>query len=267
MQIAAYLKTSLIEWPGKISSVIFTPGCNFRCPFCHNADLVDPAKKRKLPLIKEEKVLTDLKSRKKWVEAVVVTGGEPCLQKDLEKFLKLIKKLNFMTMIHTNGTRPDVIASFLHYSIVDYIALDLKGDLEEYEKFTGMEKEKIIPSTSPAPRQCGTSSEQEHKDDIEKIRKSIELIMTGGIDCEFRTTVVPSLHNLKNLKKLAGQIGLLFENCQLRIENCRWYLQQFRPTNTLDRRFLEIKPYSRGEMEGFQRELQKIIPQTLLRGV
>ena len=141
MQIAGYLKTSLIEWPGKIASVVFTPGCNFRCPFCHNPDLVDPRKLKKTKALKEDEVFKDLCSRKKWIDALVITGGEPTLQKDLAKFLKKIKKAGFLTMIQTNGTRPETLKEVLatrspRGRSVDYFCLDLKGDLENYEKYT-----------------------------------------------------------------------------------------------------------------------------------
>lgn len=233
MEIAGYIKTSLIEWPGKISSVIFVPGCNFRCPFCHNADLVLG---RGFSRIQEKRIIADLKSRKGWVEAVVVTGGEPTLQKDLPMFLKLLKSLNFLTMVHTNGTKPEVIEKLIKRKLVDYWAMDLKGDFENYEKYTNV--------------QCT----------IYNVQKSIELIVKSGVDYEFRTTVVPGLHNLKNLIKLARQIGIISENC-------RWFLQQFRPINCVDKKYLTIKPYSEEELKKICRKLQKIIPQTSIRGV
>jgi len=169
MQIAGYLKTSLIEWPGKISSVIFTPGCNFRCPFCHNRDLVNSNIATKQHSYKEEEILADLANRRKWVDAVVVTGGEPTLQKDLSSFLKKVKDNGFLTMLETNGTRPEVIASLFHCSSVDYITMDLKGNFQDYEKFTGT------------------------KVDMDKIKESIKLIIESGKEYEFRTTVVPGL--------------------------------------------------------------------------
>lgn len=235
MEIAGYVKTSLIEWPGKISSVIFVPGCNFRCPFCHNADLVDD-KVERFPRIEEERIIADLKSRKGWVEAVVVTGGEPTLQADLSRFLSRIKQMGFLTMIHTNGTKPKVIEKLIKKKLVDYWAMDLKGDFENYEKYTNV--------------QCT----------IYNVQKSIELIVKSGVDYEFRTTVVPGLHNLKNLIKLARQTGIISVNCH-------WFLQQFRPVNCLDKKYLSVKPYSEEELKKVCRKLQEIIPQTSLRGV
>jgi len=241
MQIAGFIKTSLIEWPGKISSVIFTLGCNFRCPFCHNADIVSG---RRFSQIPEERILADLKKRKKWIDAVVVTGGEPTLQADLKKFLSEIKKMEFLTMIHTNGTNPKVIANLLSCYLIDYFCIDLKGDFENYERFTNVQ----FPMTN--------------------IQESLQIIVKSGVEYEFRTTVVPGLHDEKNLKKLAEQIVLILNTCLPAGRlNTKWYLQQFRPVNTLNKKFLEIKPFSEEQMNVFQKELQKIIPLTLLRGI
>lgn len=240
MGIASYLKTSLIEWPDKIASVIFTPGCNFRCPFCHNASLV---KNRGLSLIGEDEILADLKKRKAWIDAVVVTGGEPTLQVDLYKFLRKVKKMALSTMIHTNGTGSESVSRLLKERLLDYIAMDLKGDFEDYARYTG----NVEPQMS-------------------KVKSSMELIVGSGVEYEFRTTVVPGLHDLNNLKKLAEQIALIL-NTKYLIQNTRWYLQQFQPKNTFDKNFLKVKPYSKEEMRTFQRMLQEIIPNVFLRGV
>ncbi len=235
MKIAAYLKTSLIEWPGKISSVIFTSGCNLRCGFCHNADLVDAAKFNSKLLLSEEEVLADLKKRKNWIEAVVVTGGEPTLQKDLIKFLK---SLEYPVMIHTNGTNPGVIRNLIIGKLVNYICMDLKGDLENYSNYSNCPNGQITAS----------------------VKKSLGLIAGSGVECEFRTTVVPGLHDLGNLMRLA-------EELRSTADSLKWFLQQFRPMNTLDKKFMKIKPFSKEELESFQKELQKVIPNTFLRGI
>lgn len=182
MDIRGYLQTSLNEWPGKISAVVFVGGCNFRCPFCHNRDLV--LYPEKLPEIPEEEIFENLKKRKKWIDGVVVTGGEPSLQKDLSRFLARCKKMGFLTMIETNGTRPKIIAQLLDGPIVDRITLDIKGPLDkEYAKIVGKEKVNVA-----------------------LIRRSIKTIVRSGVDFEFRTTVVPSLHTKENLIKLARQL-------------------------------------------------------------
>ncbi len=181
LSIAAFLKTSLIEWPGKISSVIFVPKCNFRCPFCHNAELVNPERVSKILLCDEKEIMADLKKRKDWIDAVVVTGGEPTLQNDLFKFLKNLKQLKLLTMVHTNGTNPKLVEELIKEKLVDYWGMDLKGDLEDYDKFIG-----------------GVGG-------VGGVEKSIEQIINSGVDYEFRTTVVPTLHNKENLIKAFGE--------------------------------------------------------------
>ena len=243
MQIAAYLKTSLIEWPGKIVSVIFTPGCNFRCPFCHNAHLVDPQQVNHLTLLKEEEVLKDLVQRKEWIEAVAITGGEPTLQKDLLAFLSKIKAMGYRVMLEQNGTHPEIIKKLINQKLVDYFCLDLKGNFENYSKFSGV------------------------KTETEKIRESLWLIAESGLECELRTTVVPGLHTKENLIKLAEEIKEILAHSRLKIENCRWYLQQFRPIGCLNQDYLGLKPFSPEELKSWLLKLQKIIPQTTLRGI
>lgn len=244
MQIRGFLKTSAIEWSGKISAVIFTSGCNFRCSFCHNPDLVDPKKFNRLPLIMEKEIITELEKRKKWLDAVVVTGGEPTLQSDLETFLKKVKDLGFKVMLETNGSRPDVIAKLLNDQIIDRFAVDVKGPLDEnYAKITRYKDTKIQ----------------------EKIRKSLKIIMASRVDFELRTTVVPGIHDEKTIKKIAQQIKSLTINHQS--STIKWFLQAFRPKNCLDPKFNKIKPFSPDDLKKFQTTLQKIIPGVELRGI
>lgn len=249
MIIKGYLQTSVIEWPGKISSIVFTAGCNFRCSFCYNKDLVDQ-KSAGLPQIPEERILTDLVKRKKWVDAVVVTGGEPTMQPDLEEFLKKVKKMGFLTMIETNGSNPETIARLLDCYIVDRVAMDIKGPFEKYTEITKMDNGEWT---------------------IDKIKGSIELILKSGVEYEFRTTVVPGIHNkqvilkmandLQQFKNLAKGKDLVFRFAQnnnrnnITIEQSHWKLQNFQPKNCLDPEYNKLKPFSEEEFE----ELQKII--------
>lgn len=170
MKTAGYLKTSLIEWPGKISSVIFVPGCNWRCPFCHNADLVDPKRIKKLPQIAEKEILTDLKKRKKWIDGVVVTGGEPTLQPGLPAFLQKCRTLGFVTMLETNGSKPTMIRKLFDLRLLDYLTMDIKGPLKE------------------------------------EIKKSLKIILKSGVPFELRTTVVPTIHDRQVLEEMAKQL-------------------------------------------------------------
>ena len=239
MDIAGFLKTSLIEWPGKITSVIFTSGCNFRCPFCHNADIVLGRGFSRIP---EKRIFADLLKRKNWIDAVAITGGEPTLQADLPKFLKQLKELKLETMLETNGSSPQVVKKLIENKLVDYWAMDIKGNFDNYQNFVG------------------------GGGDVGDIRETMDLIIKSGVEYQFRTTVVPELHNLENLKELATSIREMWEK-KGNEKRKRWFLQQFRPLNTLDKKYLKIKPYSDDKMKEFCRELQKIIPQTFLRGV
>jgi len=247
MQIAAYLKTSLIEWPGKISSVIFVSGCNFTCPFCHNPDLVNAGKNSIVPLLDSDGVLKDLKLRKQWSDAVVVTGGEPTLQKDLILFLKKMGELGYLRMIHTNGTRPDVLKKLIDNKLVEYIAMDVKGDFGGYGRYTKVQSSK-----------CKVQSY------TKEVKISLKLIAESGIEFELRTTVVPTLHTIESLLLQAGEIQEITKRGK---DAPKWFLQQFRSINTLDKSFLKIKPFSKEELLTFQKELQKVMPKTMLRGV
>ena len=199
MIIAGYLKTSLIEWPGKIASVIFTRGCNFRCSYCHNRDLVDEWMSGGVDKwIKQSDVLADLEKRKKWVDAVVVTGGEPTLQDDLAGFLGSLGNLGFLRMVETNGSRPEVVKRLIGNRLVDYWTMDIKSNFENYFL---VQSEKFPPK-----RRVGAVQGL-----VEKVKVSMGLIANSGVEYEFRTTVVPGIHDLENLRKMAEEIREICE--------------------------------------------------------
>ena len=243
MDIGGYLSTSLIEWPGKIAAIIFVFGCNFRCPFCYNRDLVLPSKRLRGGKLKgdwssslkveEEAIFADLKKRKKWVDGVVITGGEPTLQPDLAEFLKKIKDLGFLAMIETNGSQPEIMAQLLADQLLDYLAMDFKGPLDRYTQIT-----KAPISNS-------------------KIKKAIRLIINSGIDFELRTTVVPGTHNQRTLIEMANQLASLAAG-----QPVKWLLQSFQPKTCLDPKFEKIKPYGKIKMEKFLKAVKRIIPGT-----
>ncbi len=239
MRIAGLIKTSLIEWPGKISSVIFVSGCNFFCSFCQNADLVEPKKIKKLPAISEKEILKNFKKRKKWLDGVVVSGGEPTLQPDLPDFLKKIKSLGLETMVETNGSKPEVMSNLVMSNLVNYVAIDFKVPLEDYRLLT---KIKNIEA---------------------KIKKFFAIILKSKIPFEIRTTIVPGIHNEKILLKMAKQLTKMFK-CS-NIQMFKWQWQNFQPKNCLNPEFIKIKPYSKIELEGFLKAVKKIIPEVKLR--
>jgi len=241
VQIAGFLKTSLVEWPGKVVAVIFTPGCNFCCPFCHNPELVNPEQIKKQSLFKEIEVLADLKKRKKWLDGVVVTGGEPTLQPDLSVFLDKIHRLGFLTMIETNGSQPEVLKKLINQKKIDFAALDVKGTFKEYERYTGVDNSG------------------------EAVLKSLNLVVKGNINVELRTTVVPGLHDGAVLIKIAQEIQKTVPNDRFKRSGFRWVLQNFQTQNCLDPAFKKLKPYSKIEMVKFQKAIKKTIPGVELR--
>ncbi|MFZ5982597.1 MAG: anaerobic ribonucleoside-triphosphate reductase activating protein [Patescibacteria group bacterium] len=177
MLIGGLQKLTLIDYPGKLAATVFTVGCSFRCPFCHNPELVlGGGAGGGLP---EEDFFRFLKTRKGKLEGVCITGGEPTIQKDLPDFIRKIKKLGFLVKLDTNGSRPDVLRNLLKEKLIDFVAMDIKGPLESYDKFSGV------------------------KTDKERIGLSVELIRHSRLPYEFRTTVVPGLHSEKDFSKIA----------------------------------------------------------------
>jgi pyruvate formate lyase activating enzyme len=228
MLIGGLQRFSLIDYPGKISAVIFTQGCNFRCPYCHNPELVGFDRE---DLIEEDYVLSFLEERRGKIDGVVLTGGEPTLQSDLVDFLKEIKNLGFLIKLDTNGSCPEVIEELLEAKLLDYIAMDIKASLENYSEITNA------------------------KVDIGKIKRSIDVIMHSGVTYEFRTTVVKSQLKMDDILK----IGESIRSADL------YVLQSFRPTKTLDPNFLKETSYTKEELEDIASSLKKLVKRTIVR--
>ena len=215
MLIKGFLGTSLIDFPGRIASIVFTGGCNFRCPFCHNADLVLFYKQ--LPTITEEEVLEKIKKRKGFIDGVEITGGEPLLYNDTLDFIKKIKELGYEVKLDTNGYFPDKLEEILNSGIVDFIAMDIKSSPEKYSYACGIEI------------------------DLSKIRASISLIMKKAKEYEFRTTVAPKIVEEEDIIPMVKMI-----------EGAEMYaLQEFRPVKTIDPSFMEISPYPKENLYHF----------------
>ncbi|MDR3601272.1 MAG: anaerobic ribonucleoside-triphosphate reductase activating protein [Desulfosporosinus sp.] len=168
MNIAGFVKTSFVDYPGKIASVVFTQGCNLGCGYCHNFGLIE--KKEASTGIQPEEIIEFLAKRKGMIDAVVVSGGEPTLQKNLHVFIEELKAMSLLVKLDTNGTNPDSLRSLLEDKLLDFIAMDLKAPLSKYESITG---------TSPS--------------ELLSIRESVEVIMNSGLEHEFRTTFCPEL--------------------------------------------------------------------------
>ena len=196
MLICGLQKLTLLDYPEKTACTIFTYGCNFRCPFCHNALLVT---EKVEGIIDEEEVLSFLKKRQGILDGVCITGGEPTNQKDLIPFMKKIKDMGYLVKLDTNGYNPDVLGEILSQGLADYVAMDLKNSEEKY------------------PLTAGTEI------DTEKILTSINLIKEKAPDYEFRTTVVSEFHNEEDIEKICLMAG----------SNSKLYLQQFKDSGNL----------------------------------
>ncbi len=229
MLIGGLQKVSLIEYPGKIGAIAFTQGCNFRCPYCHNPELVDPDLYKEC--LSEEGVLSFLEKRKGKLDALTITGGEPTIQVDLLEFIKCVRNIGYLIKLDTNGSCPEVLERLIRGRLVDYIAMDIKGPLHKYRTVT---RSKI---------------------DEDKIRQSIEIILKSEMPYEFRTTVPKRLLDEDDLMEM----GMLLKNASCYI------LQQFVPTKTLDKQFLKCEAYSQEEMESFRDKLKKDVPVVRLR--
>ena len=173
MILGGLQKLTLIDYPGHIAATIFTVGCNFRCPFCHNPELVSSIK-YKVSSIFEEEFFNLLENRKGKLEGVCITGGEPTIQPDIQEFIRKIKELGYKVKLDTNGARPDVLRQLFSEKLLDFVAMDIKNMPEKYNATTNS------------------------KVDTERIKLSVDLIRNSGIDYEFRTTAVPGLHEIED---------------------------------------------------------------------
>jgi pyruvate formate lyase activating enzyme len=165
MKIAGMAKNSFVDYPGQIAAVVFTQGCNYNCFFCHNRLLIP----FEGDLIGEDEVFSFLKKRIGLLDAVVITGGEPTMQTDLERFIKQVKELGYLIKLDTNGSRPDLLAHFLDSGLLDYVAMDYKAPFDRYDEIC-----------------CA-------KCDTEAVKRSIDILIEGGVPYELRTTLVPQL--------------------------------------------------------------------------
>jgi len=199
MRIGGYQKMTLIDFPGKIATTIFTVGCSFRCPFCHNPELVLGSGMGEHGN-QEEEFFEFLQKRKGKLEGVCITGGEPTIQKDIVEFVQKVKEMGFAIKLDTNGTRPDVLKKLLDLRLLDFVAMDIKNQLKNYNKTTAT------------------------KGDNKRIKLSVDLIMNSRVPYEFRTTVVPGIHTEKDFLKIAEWIN----GAEV------YYLQEYREKIILD---------------------------------
>jgi len=235
MEIKGFVDISLSDWDGKVSSVMFLPSCNMRCPFCYNKSLV--LHPEKMPTISQEEVGNYLETNRKWIDGIVLTGGEPTLHEDLSVLCEKIKKMGFEVKVDTNGTNPAMINGLIKNRLVDHVALDVKAPLitEKYSIASGVNANLFL----------------------QKIRQTIHILLSDAVEYEFRTTVIPTLHQTEDIEKI----------CQT-IKGCKKYaLQNLKSnTETINPKYQDLKPFSKTQMDNFLQAAKKIVSNTTLRG-
>lgn len=229
MLIKGLQKTTLLDFPGKVACTVFTGGCNFRCPFCHNAFLVTELDRA--PDISESEVLSYISKRKGILDGVCVTGGEPLLQSDILSFLQKIRDIGLLIKLDTNGSRPKILKNAIEAGLVDYIAMDIKNSKTKYALT------------------CGLS------DFPKEVEESADIIMNSGVDYEFRTTVVRELHGAEDILDI----------CEWLCGAKRYFLQGFIDSGNLIGS--GFSAYTSDEMKEILSAAQGILPVTSLRGI
>jgi pyruvate formate lyase activating enzyme len=232
MHIGGFIKQSLIDYPGKIASIVFTAGCNLRCPYCHNSDLV--LINDKTQNIDENEILKYLKENASLLDGVVITGGEPLMHHDIFDFIRKIRGLGLLVKIDTNGSFPEVLKKIIDEKAADYIAMDVKNYLKfsQYQKASGKMSQQVF----------------------EKILKSISILIDSGIDHEFRTTIVKGIHRMEDLAGLARSLA----------KSKSWVLQNFNEGNILDRT-ATFKPFGKSEMDQIERQTRLVMKNVYIR--
>jgi pyruvate formate lyase activating enzyme len=231
VELKGWVRTSLIDYPDHIATVLFTGGCSFRCPMCHNADLV--LRPGEMETLAEDEVWHFLARRKGLVDGVVITGGEPTLQTDLPWFIRQLRETGLDVKLDTNGYHPNVLETLLGAGLLDFVALDVKAPPKKYPLLSG------LPDVDAA-----------------RVGQSIALLKESSIPYEFRTTVVPGLLDAEDVEAIARWIAGV----------PRYVLQQFRPINTIDPALEAATPYPTVKLQTMAEHARTWVPHTTVRG-
>jgi pyruvate formate lyase activating enzyme len=217
--IKGFDQMSLVDWDGMVATTLYLSGCNFRCPYCHNSQLVlFPDKYESIPI---DEILTYVREHDDFLDGAVVTGGEPCARREVFDLAKVLKAEGMKVKLDTNGSFPDVIAALIDEELIDYVAMDIKAplDFESYSRSAGITDRRAF----------------------DRVKDSIDLLLEGRIDYEFRMTVVPALHRPSDLQQVAEQLK----------GAARFVIQNYVPRDTIDPSFLDEAPYDPERLDEF----------------
>lgn len=227
MNILGIEKSSFIDYPNNICTVVFTGGCNFRCPYCHNSSIVNNIGDK----IEEDEIISFLKGRRRFVDALCITGGEPTIQKGLYYFIRKVKGEGFNIKLDTNGTNPDLLRKLIDEKLINYVAMDIKAPLAKYS---------LVAQTPVA---------------LEDIQESINILLENKIDYEFRTTVCKELLSIEDIKIIAEEI-----------KGCNTYvLQNFRDGETVLAGQDKFKPYTDEELKEIRNDICSLLNKIIIR--
>ena len=227
MKIAGFQKLTLLDYPSKVACIIFTQGCNYKCPYCQNSGLIGHSNE---DLIDEKEIFAYLNKRKGVIDGIVISGGEPTIQKDLKAFMKKVKDLGVSIKLDTNGSNPNLVEEVINEGLVDYIAMDIKNVLELYEEVTDV------------------------KPNIINLKRSIEIIKNSPIEHEFRTTIIKNIHDTKKILEICNYVA-----------GERMFLQNFVRSENVLGAYLE--PFSETELLEIDEILKEKFPNVRIRGI
>ncbi len=230
--IRGITETSFLDWDGKVVTVLYTGDCNFKCPFCHNWQLIE--EHDEFPEKEWDDIRDFLIEHRDFLDGVCITGGEPTLDEDLEEICRRVKGLGLKVKLDTNGSRPDVLRTLLEKKLIDAMAMDVKMPLDG--RYSGASGAEVL---------------------LDKLEESIDIIKNSGLEYEFRTTVVPSIHTKKDIADIARMLD----------GASRYVIQQFIPDNTRDPALRTVRPYSNTEILEMATEAKKYVKEVVVRGL
>lgn len=231
--IKGFDQMSLVDWDGMVATTLYTSGCNFRCPYCHNSGLVlFPDQYESIPV---DEILEYVNEHNDFIDGVVITGGEPCIHSNIGGLIEQLRETGVGVKLDTNGSFPERLESLINKDLLDYVAMDVKAplDFDSYAKSAGITDRRTF----------------------DKVRNSIDLLMEGRVDYEFRMTVVPALHRASDLQRVAEQVK----------GARRFVIQNYVARDTLDPSFLDETPYKAERLEEFKKMMAPMVDECVIR--